>query len=711
MRVLLLLAMAYAEGIYDRCRVYNITGNACTALQSYDQMNYQALLTANGGYPILRDRNCENGKCLTRYFKNECELCDDDDCRRICMGKRSNTKELLEFLKEVIAAKYKYAAPTQLEVLNGAHTLTTTITTTSVQSAAPQTITETLKPPTATETASSQATARSSAANASAGCTGPGCQPTTNVAASIPAVVTITTSETKTLTVIERGPQNPHAYTTGAASPATAYAGCEDLKSTAPECVRVFRALEKKIQESVQINIQKAQSQKQSECVEGSPECSAHVPTSQGATKYKSKPSTCKGSSCRTDSPHGDKKELPTKKSTAGTENDSDTDSITTVYRVQNKTVTKDHPITLFREYTTTYTQEKPIINYKITTVTETATITKTSVISEDGETTTGSRSSHVNHKSTAMNPTTVSPRRREPSDASETTVASIASSIQPASTTTARCTGDQCPEKHITPLEQLLKRMCAIGECQMKLLDGIASSTVKQPILSTQVVTISPTETSTTPGITVLTVTTTAPCNTTTASGSPPTTIVTEMPTRTVTTGIPVTTEQSAQSTVQPSVIYRTRTVSTTIIATELPEPTVASSSALRTVRRKSTSSEPLDIPPITKTVRVPYYKTVTEEPEVETVYRTVTKKPRKAPKTASSIRNDESPLTKPRISLRCNMGMTNCKSSAHDSRVQQLGKLKTIFRTIYSVQKSNVPGEGDESEAAYTTIIRNGG
>ncbi|KAI4292942.1 hypothetical protein PAPHI01_2216 [Pancytospora philotis] len=644
--MLLLLAMAYANVVYDRCGTFGLAGDSCSALRSYDQTNYQNLLQSGGGYPVLRDKNCESGRCMAKFYKDECELCDDEACRKACASKKSNTKELLEFLKEIITAKYKYASTNQFEILNEGQASTKTTTVTTTQSAEAKTVTEAPQP---VQTAQPVQPAQTTTAK---GCEGPGCNAAPKQQPAVPQVVSVTSSEVRTVTVYNSAsPQqiSSSPSTAGQSTPPTAAKACNDLFGSSPECVQMINVLEKRINERIKVNIDQLKtSNTASNCHPDENECRKGIQPPVARKKSKRRPAECEGADCfgsELTSAEPERGSEVSSRTSAG--HSSAAGSVTTLIRVLSKTVTEDRPITLFREYTTTTTVEKPIINYKITTVTDMATTTITRVErvgNEPGRATTTADGSGRPGK-----------------------VASAEAGASPQTVTVGPQGSSQLisdPEKR-GKLEELVKQVCELGNC--------AGS---QPAT-----------------------TTTAPAQ---VPSAPKT--VTVAPTETTAETKTVTAANRAEA---PMVIYRTKTVSATVTMNERDIPRTP---LKRAVKRQTTTRDQPDAQ-ATATVTVPVYRTITEtvdadsEGEIETVYSTITRRPKRAQKAVSTT-NQTDQDAPPKITLRCNMSKTNCNSSSQNGTgVKKLSGARTIINTIYSIQKA---GQSGGARDAVTTTVR---
>lgn len=90
----------------QRCTQLNIPMENCAHRRNLD------LLLSSANYPVLRDRKCDKGGCMAYLYKDECDICDSQECFRMCQGKKGNDKEFLEFIRSIaersrISAKYE----------------------------------------------------------------------------------------------------------------------------------------------------------------------------------------------------------------------------------------------------------------------------------------------------------------------------------------------------------------------------------------------------------------------------------------------------------------------------------------------------------------------------------------------------------------------------------------------------------------------------
>lgn len=141
------------------------------------------------------------------------------------------------------------------------------------------------------------------------------------------------------------------------------------------------------------------------------------------------------------------------------------------------------------------------------------------------------------------------------------------------------------------------------------------------------------------------------------------------------------------AVKTVEPKV----ETVKTTVTVTAAVLAPEKSTSAPVAEPVSTTEAKPDVI--VTKTVSVPVYKTLREDADTETIYRTITKKARHPPTKTTSRLCDEPARKYKGLALRCKSNMTDCRSSGgqdSSSGGGSGGSKRTIVNTIYSIQKS---------------------
>lgn len=91
----LFAGIVHGLAMEQRCSQLNIPLENCMRRRNLD------LLLSSANYPILRDKKCDRGECMTYLYKDECDVCDSQECFRMCQGKKSNDKEFLEFVRSI----------------------------------------------------------------------------------------------------------------------------------------------------------------------------------------------------------------------------------------------------------------------------------------------------------------------------------------------------------------------------------------------------------------------------------------------------------------------------------------------------------------------------------------------------------------------------------------------------------------------------------
>lgn len=593
--------------VFDQCMQANGSFDICNQVGVYAPQNYSNLL-GSYGYPILRDKSCERGRCMAHFYKNECEVCDNEACHKKCLEKKSNTKELLEFLKEVIVSKYKNSSPSQYEIIN------------TVTVERPSTVTVTEQPQKAVSPS---------------GCVGGKCETTSRPSQTIEPV-TVVKSEVRTVTVEPTMSRSEPGE--GGRGQFPIKEPCTNPLASITECFGALQSIERQLKSSISPPFVGVARRRRLVCTPDESDCGSETKSKRSRKNRDSGSGSDEG-----DERASVSRTRPRRPGSQSTRKPGRQKAIT-LTRTVDKTVTVSEPITLFREYTTTVVNEKPIINYKISTITSTEykTVTKSS---KEGEG--ANESSGVPAEST------------KPEKGVSKTV-------------DIPCKGPSCNES----LDSLLKKCEQLKGCREMLLDTkTPQASVAKP---------APDE----------------PAVKKTEPKAPDavTKTVTKAPTSSV----------SASVSDEPKVIYRTETVRTTVTVTSASEPAKAQSSA---TKEAATTTENQPEVVVTKTVSVPIYKTLREEADTETVYRTVTKKvKRPQAKTASKL-CDEPERKHRSLALRCKFNMTDCRSSGDQEGPQPADKPKggrrTIINTIYSIQKSQNGDEGGNDSVTKTVYI----
>ncbi|ELA42186.1 uncharacterized protein VICG_00829 [Vittaforma corneae ATCC 50505] len=294
----------------------------CGMLQqpTYPQSGIFNSMLSSASYPILKDRRCDQGRCMAYLFKDECDICDSKECMKQCTKKRRNEEDLIEFIKNYAESSKNNA---KFDFINGD----------------PNGYLKNIKTVTVVDksyTGSSED----------------------------PKIVTVTMNEVKTVTVDstasvsnEKDCKKKNKKTKEESS-----SSCEENKEASKkrksgddrkrkdrceEC----RSDDKKRKDECEECIE----DKCEECLDNSTEIN---------TKHKRKKDKKKN-------PPFILPSLYTQSSNLLSESLS---KDVTVTRILEKIKTVEKPITLFRELTTTITKEKPIINYKVTTFTDVST-------------------------------------------------------------------------------------------------------------------------------------------------------------------------------------------------------------------------------------------------------------------------------------------------------------------------------------------------
>ncbi|KAG5859955.1 hypothetical protein KMI_04g07650 [Encephalitozoon hellem] len=325
---MILIVMGYLNAIQNeltaRCRRYGISLNDCLNSVYLPKKEYDEYLQSFN-LPIVRDSSCNKGRCMAVVYKdvNRCMNCRKGECKDEC-GE-------FEWMRETLANRaidsYKKDSEPQFPFIHVIHH-------------------------------------KEESGNGGMA---------TSKSTEPPSVSykNVTVIETKTETVSEK----PATISKSEEKRDTHVSEATRAPETQKEEVRtVFKTIEvPRVIEKTSYSSHSEKPEKQKRC-EGN---SSKVPE-EDTEKAHSIPASIKRSKFK-DAPCEEEKiedETDTEKDFEDKEKNEL--SVVTVTRVLSKTITAEKPITLYREVTTTVKSEVPIINYKLTTVREISTTTKT---------------------------------------------------------------------------------------------------------------------------------------------------------------------------------------------------------------------------------------------------------------------------------------------------------------------------------------------
>lgn len=594
MLALLYCALISGQPMQDRCQQFSIPADSCMQGAYYPQPKYDRMMNSSN-YPIMRDQACEHGQCSALLHRSECDICDTEECKRICSEQagngKSRTKELLEFVKEMVE-KTRGGCSHDCEEPKGAEQPTKH----SPPSAAtatkrPEEAAAAAPPPTTTVTVTTTAQAQAQAQ-----------APPATTASPAPAsvnVVTITKNEVRTITMdtpSSAEAKAPPSTTSAAAQP------CENQQISMAECLKTLKQTQDK-------------------------------PAKNIAPSRRKKP---KRPACKQDEEEEEEEcDRPRRKSTRSPDSNNTEDNepsrsspkrpredrVITLTRTVDKLVTVEKPLTFFREFTTTYTVEKPVINYKITTVTENKVSTLTSTVVDivteyKTKTVSLGEEEGAGPRPAAASTRTKSGAAEKPSTSASGITPSIMEELE-------KCRLASKNEREIKE----------INECRIKLE---------------------------------------------------------EYEEKQKTAAAPEKTIASTASKAAPEVTVKTKVVVSTVTRTaEKEEPAKK--------KPRYEEEEPAEAP-VAKTVMVPVYKTVTAEPEVITIYRTVGKKP----KASEQCKDAECKKAGKEFFIRGGKKKMKCEPEEVCSDpnvkpfVNKMKRRRTVIHTIYAARR----GRSSESD-----------
>ncbi|KAI5168462.1 hypothetical protein PAEPH01_0150 [Pancytospora epiphaga] len=153
---------------------------------------------------------------------------------------------------------------------------------------------------------------------------------------------------------------------------------------------------------------------------------------------------------------------------------------------------------------------------------------------------------------------------------------------------------------------------------------------------------------------------------------------------------------EVTDQKTIPPTAQITTKTEHVPFTVTVTTKDQMSNSTSAIPVIEKpkmSTLSEEQPEAYITKTVSIPVYKTLREDPDTETVYLTVTKTSKyHSTKTASKLPNEKSKGKGSRILVNCDLKKSHCKGQ-NEAVFNNggNGQPRTIINTIYAIKRTD--------------------
>nr|AGE95215.1 hypothetical protein ECU04_1410 [Encephalitozoon cuniculi] len=316
---------AMQNELTSRCQKYGISLNDCLNSVYMPKREYDEYLQSFN-LPIIRDSSCTKGRCMAVVYKdmNRCMNCRKEQCRDEC-GE-------LEWMREDLASRaagaYQRDAESQIPLIHVIH--------------------------------------HKEADRRTAG------MPRITEAPSV-SYKSITVIETKTETVSEQpvtSSRSEERQDTRTSEASTIHETQREETKTVFRTVEIPQVLERTSREARpgRSEIQMKRGDNDSKALPEDSENSRAIPVSIKRSKFKySLPELEK-----MDDGSEDERGVEDEKK------EKSEPTVVTVTRVFYKTISVEKPITLYREVTTTVKNEVPIINYKLTTVREISTATKT---------------------------------------------------------------------------------------------------------------------------------------------------------------------------------------------------------------------------------------------------------------------------------------------------------------------------------------------
>lgn len=319
--------MVYALTPIDRCQVFSIPQKSCMAGQLIPDASYRSLLSA--GTSFAQSRACNNSDCSTGSYRDECDFCDSDLCKKFCLERRSNSQDLLAFVKDLARRpKRKKQKQESSETTSPPEQKVVTVIKEVPAQSAPQ------KDSTTTQNASST--------------------PSTVNTPTPQTVPSTSNTNTNTNTNTNSRPcsENNFCSAPGTSKPYAACGGGEEEEKAL--CKSLLYLLSTAVKRKKTIPSKSLLSS-----ILDNDEGLAKKPKQQESDDTGSEKQSGKGS-----------KGKERKKQDSKPESKPEPITVTR-YVVSTKKV--EVPFTLYREFTTTITKEKPITNYRVTTFTENA--------------------------------------------------------------------------------------------------------------------------------------------------------------------------------------------------------------------------------------------------------------------------------------------------------------------------------------------------